>query len=150
MIPYGDQGRAVVPGRINHRRSRHCFPKLNETLIKDWRKLWGDANLPFYICQLAALQAAATRPRYASCRRQALSLPHTGMAVTIDIGDPKNVHPKNKQDVGDRLMRIALANTYGQGDRILRAEYESMAIDGDTIRLTFTMRQGLDGEGRAS
>ena len=43
-----------------------------------------------------------------------LSLPNTGMAVTIDIGDPSKIHPKDKQDVADRLMRIALANTYGR------------------------------------
>jgi sialate O-acetylesterase len=60
------------------------------------------------------------------------------MAVTIDIGDEKNVHPKNKQDVGDRLMRIALAKTYGRPIEYSGPQFESVAIEGSGARLKFS------------
>jgi sialate O-acetylesterase len=60
------------------------------------------------------------------------------MAVTTDIGEQHNVHPKNKQDVGDRLSRIALANVYGRNLEYSGPRYESMAVEGDKIRLKFS------------
>jgi sialate O-acetylesterase len=60
------------------------------------------------------------------------------MAVTIDIGEKKNVHPKDKQDVGDRLSRIALANAYGKSIEFSGPAYQSMAVEGSTIRIKFT------------
>jgi sialate O-acetylesterase len=60
------------------------------------------------------------------------------MAVTIDIGDPVNIHPKNKQAVADRLMRIALASTYGRKLVFSGPMYDSMKIEGNAIRLKFT------------
>lgn len=92
---------------------RELFPVWNETLIRDWRALWG-RELPFYFVQLAAHDAKSNAPEVRALQAQALKLPATGMAVTIDIGDRKNVHPKNKQDVGDRLARLALAKTYAR------------------------------------
>jgi len=83
---------------------RELFPHWNETLITDWRKLWG-RELPFYFCQLSAQQAASNGPDVRAWQAEALALPGTGMAVTIDVGDEKNVHPKNKAPVGNRLAR---------------------------------------------
>jgi sialate O-acetylesterase len=68
----------------------------------------------------------------------ALTLPNTGMAVTIDIGDPENVHPKNKQDVGARLVRIALAKVYYRDIEFSGPVYKSMQIEGNAIRLRFS------------
>jgi sialate O-acetylesterase len=82
-------------------------------LIRDWRGLW-DRELPFYFVQLAGLDAKSNGPEVRALQAQALKLPGTGMAVAIDIGDRKDVHPKNKQDVGDRLARLALRRTYGR------------------------------------
>jgi sialate O-acetylesterase len=67
-----------------------------------------------------------------------LSLAHTGMAVTTDIGEKTNVHPHNKQDVGDRLTRIALANVYGRPIEYSGPRYESMQVEGGAIRLKFS------------
>jgi len=89
-------------------------------LISAWRQTFGGPELPFYFVQLANYNAkttAAARSHWAELRAaqaQALILPHTGMAVTIDIGEAANVHPKNKQEVGRRLALIALSKTYEQ------------------------------------
>lgn len=118
-------------------------------MITAWRKLWGDPNLPFYFVQLAGYkkrEANPTSPGWAHFResqRKTLALPHTGMAVAIDIGDAKNVHPKNKQDVGKRLARWARRDCYGEKDlEVSGPLYASNAIEGDKIRLKFTHTKG--------
>jgi len=124
------QGESITP-------PKELFPLWNETLINDWRKLWG-RELPFYFCQLAALQNNSNNPQVREWQAGALNLPKTAMAVTIDIGDEKNVHPKDKQDVGDRLTRIALAKVYGRKIEYSGPVYESMKIEGNAIRLKFS------------
>jgi sialate O-acetylesterase len=113
------------------------FPVWNETLIKDWRQLWG-SQLPFYFCQLSAQEATSNNPEIRELQAQALSLPATAMAVTVDIGDRHNVHPKDKQDVGDRLTRIALAQVYGRPIEYSGPWYESSAVEGGSLRLSFS------------
>ena len=66
-----------------------------------------------------------------------LSLPHTGQAVTIDIGNPKNIHPKNKQEVGRRLALIARAQIFGEDVVYSGPTYDSMEVRGDAIDLRF-------------
>ncbi|HEY4249205.1 MAG TPA: sialate O-acetylesterase [Lacunisphaera sp.] len=122
---------------------RDLFPLWNETLITDWRKLWG-RSLPFYFCQLAAHDNQSNSPQVRAWQAEALHLPNTGMAVTIDVGDAKNVHPKNKAPVGDRLSRIALAKVYGQQIEYSGPVFESMTVDAGTLRLKFShVDQGL-------
>jgi sialate O-acetylesterase len=124
------QGESITP-------PRELFPLWNETLITDWRKLW-NREFPFYFCQLAALQAASNSPEVREWQTEALKLPKTALAVTIDIGDRKNVHPKNKQEVGARLVRIALAKTYNRDIEYSGPQYESMTVEGNAIRLKFS------------
>ena len=104
------QGESIVGGA----EGRALYPRVQAALINDWRQLWGQGNFPFYIVQLGALKANSNGPEVREAQATVLALPNTGMAVTIDIGDPKDVHPHNKQDVGDRLARIALANVYNR------------------------------------
>ncbi len=126
---------------------RELFPLWNETLITDWRKLWG-RSLPFYFCQLAAHDNQSNSPQVRAWQADALRLPDTGMAVTIDVGDAKNVHPKNKATVGDRLSRIALAKVYGRQIEYSGPVFESTAVDAGTIRLKFShVDQGLVAKG---
>jgi sialate O-acetylesterase len=125
---------------------RELFPIWNETLIKDWRKLWG-RELPFYFCQLAAQDAASNGPEVREMQAKALTLPGTAMAVTIDIGEKTNVHPRNKQDVGDRLARIALAKQYGKPIEWSGPVYEAMAVEGSSIRLRFSHATKLAARG---
>jgi sialate O-acetylesterase len=126
---------------------RELFPRWNETLITDWRQLWG-RELPFYFCQLSAQQAASNGPDVRAWQAEALKLPHTGMAVTIDVGDEKNVHPKNKAPVGHRLVQIALANDYGRKIESSGPVLASSAAEGGALRLKFThLGGGLVAQG---
>jgi sialate O-acetylesterase len=120
---------------------RELFPLWNETLIRDWRALWG-RELPFYFCQLAALENASNSPQVREWQTEALKLPNTAMAVTIDIGDPKNVHPKNKAPLGNRLARIALARNYGRKIECSGPQCESAKAEGAALRLKFSHTGG--------
>lgn len=98
------------------------YAKLFPAMIDGWRARWnqpGDArDFPFYFVQIAPFKYPNTNPsRVAELREaqaKALATSNTGMAVTLDIGDPADIHPRNKRDVGDRLARLALAKTYNQ------------------------------------
>lgn len=136
------QGESIVGGRDGIR----LYPHVMETLVLDWRKLWG-MELPFYAVQLAALQANSNSPTVREVQAAILSLPKTGLAVTIDIGDPKDVHPHNKAPLGDRLARIALANVYGRKMEYSGPRYDSMKVEGSSVRLTFTHAAGLMAKG---
>ncbi len=92
-----------------------AYAQLQPLLIADWRSKWGLGDFPFYFVQLAGFTNAPGTdewPRLRQAQLETLAVPNTGMAVTIDIGEPLNIHPANKQDVGKRLARQALAKTY--------------------------------------
>ncbi|CAN5437770.1 sialate O-acetylesterase [soil metagenome] len=91
------------------------------TLIRDWRTLFGDEALPVYLVQLPAYRTSPDSPAGGDAwsllresQRQCLAVPHTGLAVTIDIGEAEDIHPKNKIDVGYRLAQLALAGVYSR------------------------------------
>ena len=128
------QGESIVGGSAGIA----LYPRVQATLIRDWRALWGEGDFPFYIVQLAGQEAASNNPLVREAQATVLSLPNTGMAVTTDIGEAKNVHPHNKQDVGDRLSRIALANVYGRKIEFSGPAYESMKVEGGAIRVKFS------------
>jgi sialate O-acetylesterase len=93
---------------------RTLFP----ALIGAWRDAWGRADLPFLYVQLPNLdrQPEPSRSGWAELREaqlMTLATPNTGMAVTIDVGDPKDLHPANKHDVGKRLALVAEARVHG-------------------------------------
>jgi sialate O-acetylesterase len=126
------------------------YTHLQTLLIQGWRKAWGLDSLPFYFVQLPNHKAPndATGVSWAYFREgqeKSLKVPQTAMAVTIDIGDPDDVHPMNKQDVGHRLARLALAHTYGQEDSISDVpRFLSSNIKGKAIHLKFSdTRSGL-------
>jgi sialate O-acetylesterase len=140
IIPYAIRGAIWYQGEsiIGGEPGRALYPRVQDTLIHDWRKLWAEGDFPFYIVQLAALQGASNGPTVREAQATVLHLKNTGMAVTIDIGDPKNVHPKDKQDVGDRLTRIALANVYGRQIEYSGPLYDSSKVENGTMRIRFT------------
>jgi len=118
--------------------------KLIAGMIQDWRTRWAEGNFPFYIVQLANFQASNPNPvedAWAELREAqsmtAQHTPNTGIAVTIDIGDAKDIHPKDKQTVGKRLALAALAQTYGKKIEYAGPTYKSMKVEGSAIRLTF-------------
>ena len=97
----------------NNVGTQALYGELFKTLITDWRKQWQEPELPFLFVQLASYlkqKDQATNSDWALLREaqaSALMLPNTGMAVTIDIGDADDIHPRNKSDVGERLWRLA-------------------------------------------
>lgn len=111
-------------------------------LIRDWREQWG-YEFPFYWVQLANYKPESLLPvesfwaELRDAQHQALSLPNTGEAVTIDIGEANDIHPRNKQDVGLRLALIALNKAYGQNIVYSGPVYQSMDITGNKIILNF-------------
>lgn len=140
--PFAIKGAIWYQGESNAARAvqyRTLFP----AMIADWRKQWGQGDFPFLYVQLAAFlprQAQPTESHWAELREAqtlALSSPKTGMAVTIDIGDAADIHPKNKQDVGKRLAANALSIAYGQSLAPAGPLYRSMTVEGNKIRLQF-------------
>lgn len=139
-------------GETNVGRSAQ-YADLFSSMIADWRKQWG-SNLSFYFVQLANfLERKPIQPdsEWAALREaqtQALHLEGTGMAVTIDIGEAHDIHPKNKQEVGRRLALAALANTYGKKITSSGPLYQSYTIIGNQVKIRFTHAQnGLKANG---
>jgi sialate O-acetylesterase len=144
VIPYAIRGAIWYQGEsILGNPGIPMYSHVMETLVTEWRRRWAEGNFPFYAVQLAALKNNSNNPRVREQQAEILSLPDTGLAVTIDIGDPGNVHPKNKEALCDRLSRIALANVYGKKMEYSGPVYSSMKVEGDAIRLSFTHAAGL-------
>jgi sialate O-acetylesterase len=147
LIPYAIKGVIWYQGESNVGRAyqyRTAFP----LLIKDWRTRWGQGDFPFLFCQLANMTGKQTMPGEANwaelreAQSLTLSVPNTGQAVLIDVGDANNVHPQNKADVGARLAAIALSQTYGKSVPFSGPVYQGMKIDGEKIRLAFKQTDG--------
>lgn len=140
VVPYGIRGAIWYQGEsvVGGRKGVELYPHVMETLVNDWRKEWGEGEFPFYAVQLAALKNVSNNPVIREQQARILALPHTGLAVTIDVGDADNVHPKNKVPVGERLALIALANTYAKKLEYSGPRFSSMKIEGSAIRLRFT------------
>lgn len=141
LIPYAITGVIWYQGEHNIARADE-YKSLFPAFIKDMRAKMGQGNIPFYFVQLANYEAKLdkTREGYAKLRDvqlNTLQLPNTGMAVTIDIGTPENVHPKNKQDVGARLARWAKAKTYDLGGVYSGPLFKSAEREGAVVRVTF-------------
>jgi sialate O-acetylesterase len=143
LIPYAFQGVLWYQGESNAWRAyqyRKAFP----LLITDWRKKWGQGDFPFYFVQLSSYNISNGNSnngsRWAELREaqaQTLKLPNTGMCITTDIGNPIDVHPTNKQDVGKRLSAIALHNIYKEKNGCTGPSYKSMKIQGNKIIVSF-------------
>jgi sialate O-acetylesterase len=125
-----------------HAQRSDDYYALFPCLIRDWRAQWG-YEFPFYWVQLASYKPESPTPEESSwavlrdAQHQTLSLPNTGEAVTIDIGEANDVHPRNKQDVGLRLALIALHKTYGQDLVYSGPVCRSMDVSGNKAILHF-------------
>jgi sialate O-acetylesterase len=144
LIPYTIRGAIWYQGESNAGRAfeyRKSFP----LMINDWRQRWQQGDFPFYFVQLASFgsnngnsEKGSDWAELREAQAQTLSLPNTGMAITTDIGDTKDIHPKNKQDVGRRLAAIALNKTYGKNTASSGPVYQSFKTEGDKIIISFT------------
>jgi sialate O-acetylesterase len=148
FLKYTIKGAIWYQGESNAERATQ-YQTLFPSLIKDWRRHWNIGDFPFLFVQLANFKAKTSSPgnsQWAELRDaqlNTLSLPNTGMAVTIDIGDDKDIHPKNKQDVGKRLGLVALAKVYGKDIAYSGPQYSSMKVVNQSIELSFKFSQEL-------
>jgi sialate O-acetylesterase len=144
VIPYAMRGVLWYQGEsiVGGAEGIALYPRIQATLVNDWRALWKQGDFPFYIVQLAGQDKPSNSPEVREAQATVLALKNTGMAVTTDIGEEKNVHPHNKQDVGDRLARIALANTYERPIEFSGPVYKAMTVEGGAIRLRFSHAAG--------
>lgn len=136
------KGAIWYQGESNAGRA-YQYRKLFADMITDWRKAWKVGDFPFYYVQLANFMDEQPQPvdsAWAELREaqtMTLSLKNTGMAVIIDVGDAKDIHPKDKQSVGYRLAQAALAHDYGRNIEYSGPMYKSMKVEGGAIRLSF-------------
>jgi sialate O-acetylesterase len=149
LMPYAIQGAIWYQGESNANRAfqyRSLFP----TLIRDWRAAWDQDDFPFYFVQLANYRAIQTKPvefdPWPELREAQLmtlkKVKNTGMAVIIDIGEADDIHPKNKQDVGQRLARWALAECYDQDVVKSGPIFKSVKFENDKAILSFDYVDG--------
>ena len=146
LIPYAIRGAIWYQGESNHTESDYTEKTI--ALVEGWRQVW-QPEIPYYFVQIAPYhygkedktvlakfweQQAAVETRLAD----------SGMVVINDIGNVKDIHPRNKQDVGLRLANLALAKSYGKtGIAYSGPRYRSMRIEGDRIRVSFDHAEGV-------
>ncbi|WP_053975936.1 sialate O-acetylesterase [Mangrovimonas xylaniphaga] len=151
LMPYSFQGVIWYQGEANVHRAEQ-YKKSFPLMINDWRKHWGQGEFPFYFVQLSSFNEfngnSNSGSRWAELREAqsytAQTVPNTAMCVTTDIGNAKDIHPTNKQDVGKRLSAIALRNVYGKNIVCESPIYKSMQVEGNQVTVTFEhMGSGL-------
>jgi len=143
LIPYTIKGVIWYQGETNT-NDPQMYNKLFPLMIKNWRIDWNIGDFPFYYVQLAPYNYGKTT--YSELLREAqlrtLSVPNTGMVVTLDIGNPENIHPTKKKEVGERLAFWALAKTYNKKVPYTGPLYKSMKVEKNKIVLSFDYASG--------
>lgn len=144
LVPYGMRGSLWYQGESNSSQPLE-YAELFPEMIQAWREAWGQKAFSFLFVQLANFMERQTQPiepfSWANVResqRLTLSVPDTGMASAIDVGDAANIHPTNKQEVGRRLALWALATTYGKTDIVYSGPlYQKATFEGGKAIVTF-------------
>ena len=155
LAPFAIRGTIWYQGEANTGNPalyRMLFP----SMIQNWRSTFRNDNLPFYYVQIAPYEygPATLSQLLREAQLATLAVPNTGMAVTMDIGNPRNIHPANKQDVGGRLAIWALAKTYHKKVAFSGPLYKSMKKKNNEIELVFenagkglVLKNGAHGNG---
>ncbi len=145
LVPYAIRGVVWYQGEANVQRAQQ-YRALFPALIADWRRAWG-ADFPFLFVQIAPHADMTPELRDAQLATW-LHTPGTAMAVTIDIGDAKDIHPPHKQAVGARLALAARALAYGEKLEYSGPVFDALKVKGSKATLTFThMGGGLIAKG---
>lgn len=145
LIPYAIRGTIWYQGESNRYNSDR-YREMFSDMIKSWRNEWNQGEFPFYYVQIAPFNY--NDGLYSALLQEAqsmtLKLTNTGMAVTMDIAELNDIHPKNKKDVGHRLALWALAKDYGFTNIVYSGPlYKKMKIEGNKIILSFDYSDGL-------
>jgi sialate O-acetylesterase len=129
------------------------YQALLTALIRDWRARWQLDDLPFYVVQLPNYKGGNAQglgwAKMREAQTNALSEPNTALAVTIDVGNPNDVHPTNKRPVGERLALIAEGKEYGRSVVFLGPTFAGSAKESNGIRVQFGSAEGLHAKGDA-
>ncbi len=147
LIPFAFRGAIWYQGESNSRDRDRVYDEKMKALIGGWRAVWDQGDFPFYFVQIAPFvrknDASYHLPEFWEMQSNATKIPNTGMVVINDIGNTKNIHPKNKQEVGRRLALLARANQYGETNLVCNGpRFSSMSIEGDKIRIKFDNADG--------
>ncbi len=145
LAPYALRGALWYQGEANVGQAKE-YESLLPALIGDWRGRWAQGDFPFLIVQLpdwARPGDDAALPEFREAQRiVAARVPRSGLAVTIDLGDPKDVHPSGKRDVGLRLARLARRDVYGEHIVAAGPTFRAAAYEGAAVQLTFAHTEG--------
>jgi sialate O-acetylesterase len=144
LMPFSIRGAVWYQGESNEARAQQ-YGILLPVMIKSWRERWGEGDFPFGIVQLPNYREQKIDPADESWshlreaqRLTVLSTPHTGLIVTIDIGEARDIHPKNKLDVGKRMARWALVDVYKQKMLKSGPVFQKAYLKGSKIAVTFS------------
>ncbi len=147
LQPFAIRGAIWYQGETNVLRKNGLkYADKMKALIEGWRKAWGQ-DFPFYYVQIApwaGRYAPGQLPALWEAQAATLKLPRTGMAVVTDLVDNiRDIHPRKKLDVGNRLARWALAKDYGRKDLVYSGPlYKAMAVEGSKVRIRFAHVDG--------
>jgi len=144
VIPFAIKGVIWYQGESNVNNS-NLYRVLFPIMISDWREKWGQGDFPFLFVQLPSFQAVQAQPLQTTnglpgireAQFLTLALPNTGMATAIDVGDPVNIHPRNKVYVGTRLALVARKVAYGQDIVASGPTFDTMKVEENKVRLSF-------------
>jgi sialate O-acetylesterase len=150
LTPLPIRGVIWYQGESNSALERvHLYDRVMRTLIEDWRNKWGVGDFPFLYVQISNFKSTPSED-WANLREQqlkTLQLRNTAMAVTIDIGNPDNVHPTDKVDVGLRLARAARVLSYGEAIEYSGPLFRQATPEGTAIRAWFDHAKGMTAKG---
>jgi sialate O-acetylesterase len=148
LVPFAIKGAIWYQGCSNNGEGMLYLEK-TKALVNGWRKVWNQGDFPYYLVQLAPYNyGAGAEERLPGIWEAQAAVPaaikNTGYTVINDIGNTKDIHPRNKQDVGLRMANQALNRTYGMKEIAWSGPvYKSFAIEGAKIRITFDCAEGL-------
>ncbi|HEV2480668.1 MAG TPA: endo-1,4-beta-xylanase [Puia sp.] len=148
LVPYGIKGFVWYQGEANTNRAAE-YARLQPAMIADWRSHWKEGDIPFLYVQLPGfgdynyLPAESGWAELREAQLQTLAVPHTGMAVAIDLGEWNDIHPDRKEPVGDRLALAAEAIAYGDSGVVYSGPvYQSAVLSGGKVTISFTHAGG--------
>lgn len=141
LAPYRIRGVIWYQGETNHKEGM-LYVKKTEAKLASWRAIWGQSNLPYYYVQIAPYQYGQEDPHILATFWEAQAaiekgIPHTHMVVINDVGDIKDIHPRDKDTVGSRLAASAMVHTYRHGGVAGGPVFDKMTIEGQDVHVRF-------------
>ncbi len=148
LTPFAIRGVIWYQGENNANEGHaYRYRTVFRDMIEDWRNRWGEGDFPFLFVQLANFKSNPFWPVLRESQTETLRLRNTGMAVIIDIGNPDNIHPTDKQDVGYRLSLAARHIAYGEAVEDSGPLFRQATVEGGAMRVWFTHAAGMQARG---